>query len=90
MAIARALANRPALVLADEPTAALDKERGRAVMELLKRVAHEQGAAVLVVTHDHRAMDVFDVVYEMEDGRLTGPLARSRDDAHGVAPASAT
>jgi putative ABC transport system ATP-binding protein len=90
VAIARALANRPALVLADEPTAALDKERGRAVMELLKRVAHEQGASVLVVTHDHRAMDVFDVVYEMEDGRLTGPLARSRDDAHAAAPTSAT
>jgi putative ABC transport system ATP-binding protein len=72
VAIARALANRPSLILADEPTAALDKERGRAVMELLARVAHEQGAAVLVVTHDHRALELFDVTYEMEDGRL-GP-----------------
>ena len=50
VAIARALANGPSLILADEPTAALDKERGRAVMELLGRVAHEQGTAVVVVT----------------------------------------
>jgi len=71
VAIARALANGPSLILADEPTAALDKERGRAVMELLGRVAHEQGTAVVVVTHDHRALDVFDAIYQMEDGRLT-------------------
>ena len=70
VAIARALANRPSLVLADEPTAALDSRRGRAVMELFRRVAHEQGAAVLVVTHDHRALDVFDGCFEMEDGTL--------------------
>ena len=73
VAIARALANHPSLILADEPTAALDKTRGRAVMELLRRVAHEQGAAVLVVTHDHRALDLFDVTYQMEDGRLSPP-----------------
>ena len=73
VAIARALANAPSLILADEPTAALDKERGRAVMELLRRVAHEQGTAVMVVTHDHRSLDVFDATYEMEDGRLSTP-----------------
>jgi putative ABC transport system ATP-binding protein len=71
IAIARALANGPSLILADEPTAALDKERGRAVMELLRRVAHEQGTAVVVVTHDQRSLDVFDAIYQMEDGRLT-------------------
>jgi putative ABC transport system ATP-binding protein len=70
VAIARALANAPSLILADEPTAALDSVRSRAVMELFRKVAHERGAAVLVVTHDHRALDVFDVRYEMEDGRL--------------------
>jgi putative ABC transport system ATP-binding protein len=70
VSIARALANRPSIVLADEPTAALDKARGRAVMELFRRVAHEQQAAVLVVTHDHRTLDVFDVRYELEDGCL--------------------
>lgn len=76
VAIARALANSPSLILADEPTAALDKIRGRAVMELFRKVAHEQGTAVLVVTHDHRALDLFDVTYEMEDGRLTLPPRR--------------
>ncbi len=70
VAIARALANEPALVLADEPTAALDSKRSRSVMALFRKVAHERGAAVLVVTHDHRALDVFDLIYEMEDGRL--------------------
>jgi putative ABC transport system ATP-binding protein len=68
VAVARALANRPSLILADEPTAALDSQRGRQVMELFRRVAHEQNGAVIVVTHDHRALDVFDTIYEMEDG----------------------
>ncbi len=72
IAVARALANRPGLLLADEPTAALDGLRGRQVMELFARVAHEQGAAVIVVTHDHRALDVFDRHLEMEDGELKG------------------
>ena len=71
VAIARALANHPLLVLADEPTAALDSHRGRDVMELFKRIAHDQGSAVVVVTHDHRTLDVFDTVHEMEDGVLT-------------------
>lgn len=70
VAIARALANEPSLILADEPTAALDRARSRSVMELFHKVAHERGAAVLVVTHDHRALDVFDQLYEMEDGAL--------------------
>lgn len=68
VAVARALANRPSVILADEPTAALDSHRGRQVMELFAQVAHEQGAGVIVVTHDHRALDVFDTIYEMEDG----------------------
>ena len=70
VAVARALANEPSLILADEPTAALDSHRGRQVMELFRKVAHEHGSAVLVVTHDHRALDVFDRTLEMEDGRL--------------------
>ena len=68
--IARAIANQPSLVLADEPTAALDGARGRQVMELFRTVAHEHGTGVIVVTHDQRALDVFDTVYHMEDGSL--------------------
>jgi putative ABC transport system ATP-binding protein len=70
VAVARALANRPSLILADEPTAALDSVRGRQVMELFAKVAHEQNAGVIVVTHDHRALDIFDRTLEMEDGQL--------------------
>jgi putative ABC transport system ATP-binding protein len=70
VAIARALANQPSVILADEPTAALDSQRGRQVMELLRGVAHQHGAGVIVVTHDHRTLDVFDTIYEMEDGLI--------------------
>lgn len=70
VAVARALANQPSLILADEPTAALDSQRGRQVMELFRRVARERDSAVIIVTHDHRSLDVFDRTYEMEDGEL--------------------
>ena len=81
VAVARALANHPALILADEPTAALDSVRGRQVMELFRKVAHEQNAGVIVVTHDHRALDVFDRRFEMEDGALREPsLTNSASD----------
>lgn len=73
VAVARALANHPNLILADEPTAALDGHRGRQVMELFRQVAHERGAGVIVVTHDQRALDVFDRILEMEDGALLAP-----------------
>jgi len=70
VAVARALANEPSLILADEPTAALDSVRGRQVMELFRKVAHERQAGVIVVTHDHRSLDVFDRALEMEDGLI--------------------
>jgi len=70
VAVARALANRPRLVLADEPTAALDSVRGRQVMQLFRDVAHQYGTTVMVATHDHRSLDIFDRILEMEDGRL--------------------
>ena len=70
VAVARALANEPSLVLADEPTAALDSKRGRQVMEMFAKVSHERKAGVVVVTHDHRTLDVFDRILEMEDGSL--------------------
>lgn len=71
VAVARALANDPSVILADEPTAALDSQRGRQVMELFRAVAHEHGAGVIVVTHDHRTLEIFDTIYEMEDGAIT-------------------
>lgn len=71
LAVSRAVINDPVVILADEPTAALDTERGRVVMELLRRLGHERHAAVIVVTHDERMIGGFDRVYHMEDGRIT-------------------
>ena len=65
-----ALANEPALILADEPTAALDTERGTKVMGLLRKIAQERRSAVITVTHDHRMIEGFDTVYHMDDGRM--------------------
>lgn len=71
VAIGRALANEPPLILADEPTAALDTERGTKVMALLKKIARERRSAVITVTHDHRMIAGFDTVYHLDDGRMT-------------------
>jgi putative ABC transport system ATP-binding protein len=71
VAIARALAAHPKLVLADEPTAALDSKSGRNVVDILQRLAREQGSAILLVTHDNRILDIADRIINMEDGRLT-------------------
>ena len=70
VAIARALAASPKLLLADEPTAALDSVTGREIVSLLKRLALEQSCSVLMVTHDPRILDVADRLLEMEDGKL--------------------
>lgn len=70
VAIARALVHQPQLVLADEPTAALDRKTGREVVEVIKNLAKKQGSAVLIVTHDSRILDVGDRILRMEDGRL--------------------
>ena len=70
VALARALANRPRVILADEPTAALDSERARVVMDLLRQVAREQEAAILVVTHDEKIFDRFDRMVSLRDGRI--------------------
>ncbi|MFO1222964.1 MAG: ABC transporter ATP-binding protein [Burkholderiaceae bacterium] len=71
VAIGRALANEPPLVLADEPTAALDTDRGTKVMALLRRIARERRSAVITVTHDHRMIEGFDTVYYLDDGVLS-------------------
>ncbi|NEO99500.1 MAG: ATP-binding cassette domain-containing protein [Symploca sp. SIO2E9] len=70
VAIARALVSNPKLILADEPTAALDGKTGRTVVELMQKLAKEQGSALLIVTHDNRILDVADRIITMEDGYL--------------------
>ncbi len=70
VAIARALANRPRIILADEPTAALDSQRAGIVMDLLRKVAAEQEAAILAVTHDEKIFDRFDRIFHLRDGHL--------------------
>ncbi|WP_413173812.1 DevA family ABC transporter ATP-binding protein [Anabaena azotica] len=70
VAIARALVSHPKLVLADEPTAALDSKSGRDVVNLMQELAKEQNCAILIVTHDHRILDIADRIIQMEDGRL--------------------
>ncbi len=71
VAIARALASHPKIVLADEPTAALDKQSGRDVVEIMQKLAKQQGSAILLVTHDNRILDVADRIIYMEDGYLS-------------------
>ncbi len=70
VAIARALVSHPKLVLADEPTAALDSTTGRDAVDLMQRLAKEQGCTILLVTHDNRILDIADRIIHMEDGRL--------------------
>ncbi|MEQ9368855.1 MAG: ATP-binding cassette domain-containing protein [Coleofasciculus chthonoplastes F3-SA18-01] len=71
VAIARALVSRPQIVLADEPTAALDKKSGRDVVDIMHDLAKQQGCTILLVTHDNRILDIADRIIYMEDGRLS-------------------
>jgi len=76
VAIARALANKPRIILADEPTAALDSKRAGIVMDLLRKLAVEQEAAIIAVTHDEKIFDRFDRIYSLRDGRLDREASR--------------
>ncbi|MDB6038992.1 MAG: modulated exporter, ATPase subunit, DevA family, partial [Verrucomicrobiales bacterium] len=71
VAIARALVGKPKIILADEPTAALDKKSGREVVELLQGLARQQGVTILLVTHDNRILDIADRILTLEDGRIS-------------------
>jgi putative ABC transport system ATP-binding protein len=77
VAIARALVTTPKILLADEPTAALDKKSGRDVVELMQKLAQEQGCTILLVTHDNRILDIADRIVHLEDGRLTANEAQT-------------
>lgn len=70
VAIARALVSHPAIILADEPTAALDSKSGRDVVTLMQKLAREQGSTILLVTHDNRILDIADRIVNLEDGKL--------------------
>jgi putative ABC transport system ATP-binding protein len=70
VAIGRSLVKNPSFIFADEPTSALDWENGQKVIELLRDAAHERGASILVVSHDHRILPFVDVYYHLEDGVL--------------------
>jgi len=70
VAIARALVSRPQLVLADEPTAALDSQSGRNVVELMQQLAKDRGCTILLVTHDNRILDIADRIIHIEDGHI--------------------
>jgi putative ABC transport system ATP-binding protein len=86
VAIARALANRPRIILADEPTAPLDSQRARIVMDLLRRLAIEQNAAIIVVTHDEMILDRFDHIFRLRDGRLeTENMSGARSEGAVIA-----
>ncbi|MBD2256624.1 DevA family ABC transporter ATP-binding protein [Pseudanabaena sp. FACHB-2040] len=85
VAIARALVCNPSLVLADEPTAALDSKSGRDVVNLMQRLVKEQGCAVLMVTHDNRVLDIADRILHMEDGRIV----TDHGEPQGAAPEQA-
>jgi len=87
VSIARALANEPRLVLADEPTGNLDTRRGGEVLRLLVRVGREQGAAVVIATHDPLAAEVADRVLTLRDGRLVGVASAPPERSGRVAAA---
>ncbi len=72
VAIARALAGDPGIILADEPTAALDSHTGRNVMQQMTELAHQRGRAVVIVTHDSRVLDFADRIAKIEDGAIAG------------------
>jgi len=71
VAIARALVSEPKIILADEPTASLDKKSGRDVVDIMQSLAKKQGSSVVMVTHDNRILDVADRLLRMEDGKLS-------------------
>ena len=84
VAISRAIANRPALILADEPTANLDSAHGAETMRLLRRLAKEEGTTVVIVSHDERLREVADRVLWLEDGRFKALQALVRDPTCGM------
>ncbi|MDJ0737157.1 MAG: DevA family ABC transporter ATP-binding protein [Nostocaceae cyanobacterium] len=82
VAIARALVSHPKIVLADEPTAALDSKSGRDVVNLMQKLAKEQHCTILLVTHDNRILDIADRIVYMEDGKLGNAAPKNLAKPH--------
>ncbi len=72
VAIARALVRRPRVILADEPTASLDRVTGREIVDVLQRLAREEDCALILITHDQRILSIADRLLHLEDGLLSG------------------
>lgn len=87
VALARALAGNPEILLADEPTAALDSHTGRSVLELLCELAHEQNRAVVIVTHDSRITDLGDRLVHLDDGKISSVERLNRQASSLLPPA---
>ena len=88
VAVARALVGEPSVILADEPTAALDSENGHAVMTLLAQIAKDPARALFIVTHDPRIMPFADRILRIEDGQLVGDQRRGKRAARALKLAS--
>ncbi|WP_374778006.1 ABC transporter ATP-binding protein [Streptomyces sp. NBC_01310] len=84
VAVARALANDPDLIIADEPTGQLDSETGRSIMELLRAVVRSESVTILVATHDPNLIELADRIVELRDGRIIGPDTPTDPTAGGA------
>ena len=87
VSIARALANKPPIILADEPTAPLDSQRALTVVRILNRLAQEYRTAIIVVTHDEKIIPTFKRIYHIRDGRTVEERGEGREVADGLAGA---
>jgi putative ABC transport system ATP-binding protein len=86
VAVARALVSNPDIIFADEPTAALDKDSGHRVVEMLKKLGNVRGTTTIMVTHDNRVLDLADRIISMEDGRIVKDAKpANRQDARALA-----
>jgi putative ABC transport system ATP-binding protein len=90
VAIARALVNQPALILADEPTGQLDSATGANIIQLLRQIADQPGITVITASHDTNIMEVADIVFKLQDGKLISSSARDDSSLPELEPQSSS